>query len=103
AYENDEHEQAIELFSSIYETTHAEYALFYKAMSILEKGEATQQAIRILQNTEWSDDYKDKSLWYLALAYLKQDNKPKAKLVLEKLKNESDYRSQQVSELLGKL
>lgn len=103
AYENEDHERAIDLFSSIYETSHAEYALFYKAMSILDKGEATQEAIRILQNTEWSDDYKDKSLWYLALAYLKQDNKPKAKLVLEKLKNESNYRNQQVSELLGKL
>src|SRR5690606_29346091 len=92
AYENKNMDKAIDLFSNIYKLNQSEYALFYKAMSILEKDEATQEAIRILQNTEWSDEYKDNSLWYLALAYLKQDNKAKAKLILEKLKNESNYR-----------
>lgn len=103
AYENKNTDEAIDLFSDIYKLNQSEYAVFYQAMSILESGKNTEEAIRILQNTEWSDEYKDKSLWYLALAYLKQDNKPKAKLVLEKLKNESNYRNQQVSELLGKL
>lgn len=103
AYESKEFRKAVDLFSELYQSNQQEYALFYKAIAILETGEQVPAAIEIFERTNWTEAYKDKSLWYLALSYLKQSDERRAKEVLQKLAHESNYRQEQVSELLGKL
>lgn len=102
AYENKKYKEAVILFSELYDSIQKEYAVFYKAISLIEIDD-DMQAIETLKLTDWSEEYKAKSLWYLAMVYLKQDNKSQAKITLEELMNQGNYRQEEVKELLGKL
>lgn len=103
AYESGDYNEAIVLFTSIYDSTHMEYAMFYKAMSMMETDRHWPETIEILSSTPWSKLFRDKAKWYLALAYLKQNEAKKAKETLMQLSNESAYRKQQVKALIERL
>lgn len=103
AYENKEFKQAVALFSDLYKTNQKEYALFYQAMSYLEIEGQTQEAVSLLKNTDWSKEFKEKSLWYLALAQLKIQNTEEAKKSLQSLQDLGNYRQDQVKQLLDQL
>jgi len=54
----------------------------------------TEKAIQTLQKVveHSSEVYKQDANWYLALCYLRQNESPKAKPLLEELKQNSDYK-----------
>lgn len=103
AYESGDYNQAIALFTTIYDTTHMEYAVFYKAMSMMQTDAHWPETIQILATTNWSELFRDKAKWYLSLAYLHQNQPEQAQATLKELSAESTYRSQQVKALLEKL
>jgi tetratricopeptide (TPR) repeat protein len=82
-YEKGEYNSAIPLFDELYAETRAPHFLFYKANALLAINESTE-AIRVLQEHLQTDgELRSKSHWYLALAYLKENDVEKAKKTLE--------------------
>lgn len=83
AYENRECHKAINLFNSS-KNAEAEYIKFYKAMCYLSLSK-TEDAINLLlpiatskSNENTKSDFKQIANWYLALAYLKNEEEQKA-------------------------
>jgi len=83
AYENKDYHKAINLFNSV-NNPNEPYIQFYKAMSLLSLNK-TDDAIQVLlpvavgENTSSSSkNFAEMANWYLALAYLKNDNSDKA-------------------------
>jgi FimV-like protein len=100
AYEKGEYETAITLFSNLYTTTKEPYYLFYKANSLL-KLERTNEAIPLLlSHLKTKDTLTEKTNWYLALAYLKLEDKLKAKKLLEEVITKGSYKAKEAKELL---
>lgn len=94
AYESGEYHKAINLFNSV-ENKGEKYVPFYKAMCYLSV-DKTQAAIEtLLPIAEGSDgsiedlDWQQKAEWYLALAYLKQDQEQEALYYLNKLRDQN--------------
>lgn len=103
AYENKNFHKAENLFAELYATQGEEYALFYQIMSMMELNNDLDRAKSMLIETEWSEEFKEKSLWYLSMIHLKQNQKHKAKETLQQLNEIGDYRQKQVQELIKKL
>lgn len=83
AYENKNYHKAINLFNSV-EDPDTTYILFYKAMCQLSINNAAE-AIKLLtpiatsaKDKDQDKNFKELSNWYLALAYLKNNEEAKA-------------------------
>ena len=105
-YELKNYKKAIEDFNQLKTSSKLDLAIinFYIAVSELAE-ENTANAIKILvENTNVPNSWKDKYLWYLSLAYLKNNNLEKAKLNLTKLsKLKSNFKETETLMLLKKL
>ncbi len=83
AYENNNYHKAINLFNSI-DSQDATYVSFYKAMCYLSLDKPSEAInlllpITMLSNLEGNNKkLSEKADWYLALAYLKTDEKNRA-------------------------
>ena len=102
AYELKMYDEAIPLFDVLLaEDDNATY-MFYKANILLEKSEI-EEAISLLEKSEETipESFKDKHLWYSALAYLKQNNLENAKASLLELQGtKSEYKAEEVQKLI---
>lgn len=105
-YELKNYKKAIEDFNQLKTSSKLDLAIinFYIAVSELAE-DNTANAIKILvENTNVPNSWKDKYLWYLSLAYLKNNNLEKAKLNLTKLsKLKSNFKETETLMLLKKL
>ncbi len=102
AYETGDYELAVSLFSDLYEKDKQPYYLFYKANALL-KLEKAQEAIPLLkEHLKTKDTLKEKSTWYLALAYLKIEDKENARTLLQQLVNDKQYKVKEAKTLLNK-
>ena len=100
AYETENHESAINYFNEILEETPDQTISFYKANSLLKLNRANE-AIKILEtNIKNSDSLQDRNLWYLALAYLKDNNINASKKTLKSLLSQSDFKSKEAKALI---
>ncbi len=105
AYENGDFKKALNLFDSLLTHKQEPSVLFYKANALLKLNDA-KKAIPILEkNSTVVDSFSEKKYWYLALAYLK-DNQPekskeKLQMILE-IEN-SEYKKEEARELLKRL
>ncbi|MCP9770778.1 hypothetical protein EGI22_22975 [Lacihabitans sp. LS3-19] len=102
AYEAENYQEAIRLFSQIKDE---EFAIFYTAISYLELNE-NQKAIEILKSNKFSETpfpFETYNKWYLALAYLKTGQKNEAKTILEDLTKTDNPQKQKAQELLNEL
>ena len=106
AYEAHNYHKAINLFNSVKNHDEA-YINFYKGLSYLELGKL-REAIDILlpiANANYlegkSAHFNDKAMWYLALAYLKNNDKEKAGSVLFLItkKPEGTFKKEEAQEL----
>lgn len=105
-YELGEYQKAIEQFNDLTSTGSTDIITinFYKANAYLMIGEY-QKAKDLLQqiidnnNQEW----KNESLWYLGLAYLKLDEKDNASLYLQKLQQQKSFKINEVNNLLNEI
>lgn len=99
AYELENYELSAKLFENINE----DYSLLYAGISNLELNQ-NQKAIDQLKTLSLQNGkYQDAAEWYLALAYLKNNETEKAKELLNSIVQNHQQFSEQASELLERL
>lgn len=100
AYDTEDYKEAIRLFSQI---KNEEFAVFYSAVSYLELDE-NPKAIQILESGKFSDSpypFETYRKWYLALAYLKTNQKENGKKILKELVESENPQKEKAMELLS--
>ncbi|NER19066.1 tetratricopeptide repeat protein [Spongiivirga citrea] len=102
AYETGDYKLAVSLFSDLYEKDKQPYYLFYKANALLKLEKANEAIPLLKEHLKTRDTLKEKSAWYLALAYLKIDDKKSAQLLLEDIIKSKKYKASEAEKLLGK-
>ncbi len=103
AYEKGNYSKAVDLFTELYEQTNEPYYLFYKANALLKMDKA-EEAIPVLkEHLKSKDTLKDKSNWYLALAYIKVADTKKAKELLNRISEKELYNYKKAKKILKKM
>ena len=103
-YDNGNYEKSLVLFSKIYETDKDDYALFYKALSQMELQKTTEAIATFKQfdlgkNNAFTPFVK----WYLALAYLKENQKEQAMPLLKSLSETQNPQQEMAQKLVDEL
>lgn len=103
-YDSGNYEKSLTLFSKIYETDKDDYALFYKALSQMELQKTTEAIATFKQfdlgkNNAFTPFVK----WYLALAYLKENQEEKAIPLLKSLSETQNPQQEMAQKLLKEL
>lgn len=103
-YDSRNYEKSLTLFSKIYADEGVDYALFYKAMSLLElkrysEAIASFDEFKTTDNNAFSPFVK----WYKALSYLKLNEKEKAVELLKELSEKENPQQSKAKELLDAL
>jgi len=102
AYEKGDYQNAVKLFSKLYASTKESYYLFYKANALLKLEKANEAIPLLLAHLKTKDTLTEKTNWYLALAYLKLNDKSNAKKVLKKVIADGKFKTNEAKELLKK-
>ncbi|MBC8754059.1 hypothetical protein H2O64_05215 [Kordia sp. YSTF-M3] len=103
AYEAKDYENAILYFNTILNEERNTTILFYKANTLLQLNK-TSEAIKILEtNVKNTDTLQDRNLWYLSLAYLKDNNIDASKKTLKQLLSQSKFKSKEAKTLIENL
>lgn len=103
AYENKEYTVASAQFNALYNSTGKSYFKIYEAVCLLAL-DKTQEAIQILtKNIYEEEDTQIIKNWYLALAYIKQNNFANAKPLLQQVAATENIVQQPAQKLLEKL
>ncbi|MGJ8666308.1 MAG: tetratricopeptide repeat protein [Patiriisocius sp.] len=90
-YEQGNFAQATKDFNTLFLATEKPYYLFYQANAMLKEGD-TESAIAIFkEHQEFHDNFYEKSRWYLALAYLNDDNTEDALPILKELVDKKGF------------
>ncbi|RRQ47445.1 hypothetical protein DZC72_17790 [Maribacter algicola] len=104
AYEMGLYQEALGLLESAYASSNNPELLFYKAICYLQNNEPAMAVETFQKHLKFGDRLKEKSKWYLALAYLKVGDKRQAKNVLDQIVIEpNSYNSAKAKELLARL
>lgn len=99
-YNNRNYEEAILRFEALYNQTGTPYYLFYQANAFLANNQV-EEAIPLLEkHLETDDSLKDKTPWYLAMAYLKLQDNENARRYLKIVVDNQTYRNKKAQELL---
>ncbi len=110
AYEAQDYYKAINLFNSV-KTPDEAYIIYYKGLCFLAL-EKSDEAITLLSEVATkpgldgkSADFREKANWYLAMAYLKNNETEKAISRLSLITNNpsSNFKKQEAQEVLGYL
>lgn len=100
-YDNADYAKAAEAFKTIYTEDKVGYANFYYGISLMADHQI-EKAVQALENSDWEIParYQNQTDWYLALGYLKTDNKEKAIAYLEKVIKADDAMASQANKIL---
>ena len=103
-YDQQEFKKAIPAFEELYHKDKIAYANFYYAISLMADHQE-KKAISVLKDPDWQipKKYRIQTNWYLALAYIKTQNKKEAASYLEKIIETNSSRSHQAQDLLSKI
>lgn len=101
-YEHGKYDIASRQFDSLYTATETPYLLFYQGVSAMELGDFQQAESLLLAHQFAKDDFYHQNQWYLALLYIKQGEKQKAKPLLEQVA-QSKFNAERAKELLKNL
>ncbi len=106
AYNQKNYEKAIPLFEEFNEKgaeNWKDQSRFYQAMALIGN-EQTAEALPVLEDLQTTSTFPDKATiqWYLALVYVKMDEKEAAREILNKLKEDEAYGDSSIK-LLEKL
>ncbi|WP_130735804.1 tol-pal system YbgF family protein [Flavobacterium sp. J27] len=99
-YETGNYKTALLEFTSLYQTEEISYYLFYKAICELRLDQVDNAIDSFLTHQKLNDSFKEKGKWYLALAYLKNNDIPKCKIILEDIVKHKSYNYQKAKEIL---
>lgn len=103
AYEKKEFKKAIQLFSKIQKTDSEAYYIFYKANSFLALDDTNEAIILLKKYSSTQGDFTEKAQWYLALAYLKENNIISSKNILQSIVTSKSYNFEKAAVILKKL
>jgi len=84
AFNAKDYKKAVAAFDKITDFRDPELQLFY-AISLIETNNYTKAQLFLDQLREGNSVYKHKATWYLALSYLKQDQKEECKSTLKEI------------------
>lgn len=102
-YEQRKYDKAIVLFDKLYSTSKEPYYLFYKANALIQLNRA-KEAIPLLEaHLKTKDTLAEKSPWYLAMAYLKMNDKNNTKKWLKLVVKQQKYKADTAQKLLSSL
>lgn len=103
-YDNHDYNKAAIAFKKIYDEDKIDYANFYYALSLMADHQL-EKAVETLENADWevSERYQNQTDWYLALGYLKIQNKEKATTYLEKVIEVNGAMAEQARKILAKI
>jgi predicted Zn-dependent protease len=103
-FNNKQFAKALPLFESLLKDNPNDNKLIlYKALALLETGNTNESLVLFDKLIQGENKlYKDNSLWYKSLAYLKIKDYPKCKETLLKINSDSDYYNE-VQELIKSL
>jgi hypothetical protein len=103
AYENKNFKEADSLFNTLIDQ-HKEYILFYKGITKIELREYDSAQI-YFENYLYSDgmQFRDQAKWYMALSYLVAGDTVNGKKYLERLKQNSGYKMEEVEKILNEI
>ncbi len=102
-YEAKEYTKAADQFGHLFTTTKKPYLLLYQANALLAVDQS-KEAITILeQHIELNDQLVERSRWYLALAYLKENRKEEATFILNEIVRRGAFKQSDAKKLLEKL
>lgn len=107
-YQEENYENALEIFKSIYrdlgKDAVPEEIMFYAAICMIELNNE-KEAIAILEDiaNNPDSDFQQDALWSLTLAYLKADQRERAKEELYKMVSKQELYADDAGELLDKL
>ncbi|NNE76307.1 MAG: hypothetical protein HKN31_04460 [Pricia sp.] len=103
AYQNGKYEEALPMFTELYNDTEESYFLFYKANALIQLNRA-REAIPILQaHLQRKGELSDKTTWYLAMAYLQLGDKENAKIMLDDVIENGNYKVESAQQILKDL
>ncbi|MEM9686606.1 MAG: tetratricopeptide repeat protein [Bacteroidota bacterium] len=103
AYEASDYAGAIVLFTQLREEKQAKYIDFYLAQSYLGEGQIENAIASFKRISTNTSDFAEEARWYLALAYLKNEDKERAVQQLTAIVSEKGYKQQEALTLLEKL
>ncbi|WP_417200673.1 tetratricopeptide repeat protein [Bizionia sp.] len=104
-YNAGNYERAAENFKAVYTNDPQDYILFYQGVSLLASGKI-QKGIQVLEDYDWKDnqsDFETAAYWYLALAYIKIENKEAAITLLSRVSNAESNLNKPAKKLLESL
>jgi len=103
AYENANYGLALELFKELQVQHNDPYIVFYEAIVLMQL-DNHEEAIPLLEGyIEDNGQLKDRATWYLALAYLKQNDITESKIQLGKLVEMGSFKVKTAKALLDEL
>lgn len=99
-YDNHNYKEAVKAF----ETLDTEDAHFYLAMSLMADYQ-TEKAVEVMKNNDLqsSETYKNQTDWYLALAYLKMNDKNMAIDYLNKVIKNYPSKTEEAQKIISKI
>ncbi len=105
AYENGEYERAAALLASCPGATPPDAeCLFYAGLTAIERNRLPEAERHLRQVAALPpNDYAGRARWYLALAYLKDDQPGKAERLLRELQGQGGFYGKKAGELLKEL
>lgn len=103
-YDKGDYAEAAGLFKTLYDQTHGDHAFFYHSVSLMAVGE-TQAAITALEGHQWKepDTFRTRVHWYLALGYLRLEQREKALTHLKPVAESGVPLAKQAKEIMQKL
>lgn len=102
-YDIENYKIASEKFKTLYTETNTSYYLFYQGICELQLGN-TEIAITLFKaHQKYTDKLSTQTNWYLALAYLKANNKKEAKNLLHIIIAQKTYKYIAAKAILKKL
>lgn len=103
AYETKDYKNAILHFNEILKEKPNATISFYKANALMQLNKANQAIIILEANIKNADTLQGRNLWYLALAYLKNNNIDASKKTLNLLLSQSNFKTKEATVLIENL
>lgn len=103
AYESKDYKTAIEKLDAISLNSKKPYFNFYKAQAYLNLNDITNAKAFFVMTIQENNSFVAESNWYLALIYLKENDKEEATKYLNNLVSNYDYNKEKALQILKKL
>lgn len=103
-YDNRAYAEAAAAFDALRAADTVGYTDFYYAISLMAQGQ-TATAVHVLENPDWEtpENYQSQTDWYLALGYLKLQNREKAVEYLDKTIANNGAKASQARKILSEI